>query len=68
VINVFSMSKERHRQAGMTKVIVVFWNLAKTPNKVKGLRVSVGFRLFAGWHPEGDRVIEYPSCRFCHIL
>ena len=48
VINVFSMSKERHRQAGMTKLIVAVRNLAKTPNKIKGLRVSVGFRQFAG--------------------
>jgi hypothetical protein len=68
MMNVFSMSKERHRLAGMKKLRVVFWNLAKTPYKMKGSRVSAGFRKFAGWYPEGDRVIEYPSCRFCHIL
>jgi hypothetical protein len=68
VTNVFAMSKERHRQAGMMKLIVVFWNLAKAPDKIKGLWISVGFHQFAGWHLGGDRVIEYPSCRFCHIL
>jgi hypothetical protein len=50
--------RQAGRQAGATKLIVAFWNLAKAPNEIRGLWVSVGFRQFAEWHPRGRGVAE----------